>query len=138
MTFEKDGIVSLWVGAFRSEDDLFGYLEFRYDDDGNASSQFASHSGLGWFDHDFQEASFLGGHPSDKRAALEGHSYIESFIDVASEALEKVPNTDWNSVLVLYNCSYDPASAHPSKACQLIYVGCFGYSSDSGPGDTEI
>ncbi len=126
--FEKDGIVSMWVGTFRSEDDLYGYLGFRYDDDGNASSQFATHSGLVWYDQDRQEASFLGKRPSDTREAMEGHSYIESFVEEASETLQRATNAHWNSLILLYNYSYDPDKAHPSKGCRLIYVGSFQYS----------
>jgi hypothetical protein len=135
--FDREGVVSVWIGSFVSENDLLDYADWKYDEKGDSASAFASHSGLGWFDHDFQEANFLGAHPSRPREALGGHSYVESFGDAVAEALAHEQTTDWNSLFLLYDCAYDPERAHPSRACRLRYVGTFPYSKGAGPGGTE-
>jgi hypothetical protein len=135
--FEQEGVVSAWVGLFESEADLFDYAEWKYDEDGETSSEFATHSGLGWFDHDFQEANSLGTHPTQLVEALHGHAYVHSFRDALAEALEQEP-TDWNSLFLLYDCAYVPSRAHPSRACRLRYVGTFPYCKGEGTGGTEM
>jgi hypothetical protein len=135
--FNHEGNVSLWIGHFASREDLLEYLEWKYDEDGESSCAFAAHSGLGRFDHDLQEADFLGGQPSQFGDALEGFSYVESFEEAAGHALSE-QHGEWNSLLLLYDCAFDPERAHPSKASRLRYVGTFGYSKGTDPGETEF
>ncbi len=32
MYFESEGVLSFWIGHFDGEDDLFEYVDFRYDE----------------------------------------------------------------------------------------------------------
>jgi hypothetical protein len=137
MTFVKDGVISVWVGEFSSKRDLDSYVEWTYDEDGEGQCAFARYSGLGWFDHDFQEANYLAHHPTDYVAALSGHSYQESFRDPVGAALVAAGDRAWNSLFLLYGCAYDPNKAHPSKSCRLRFVGCFPYQR-SPPGGTDV
>jgi hypothetical protein len=131
--FQRDGALTIWVGWFESLDELMDYVDWKYDDEGDEHCLFANHSGLGWFDHDFQEANFLGHYPADIRASLEGLSYQDSFIDVVTVALEK-QHPDWNSLFLLYDCAYDPDRGHPSRACRLRHVGTFDYTKGPNSG----
>lgn len=140
MRFGCDGILSVWAGRFDSEDELFDYTDWKYDEDdedAEPTNAFANHSGLGWFDHDFQEANFVGEHPSSPADVLEGHSYVESFRDEVASALAKLRRKEWNSLFLLYDCAYDPDRAHPSNASRLHYIGSFPYSKGEEPGGTE-
>ena len=122
--------MSLWVGEFSNEPELHTYLDFQYDENGNAWSEFGKHSGIGWFDHDFQEAVFFAEPPERIEKALEGCSYADSFVEDVSDAFAGRPQGSWNSILLLYDCVYDPAKAHPSQASRLRYVGTFRYTRD--------
>ena len=140
MTFIKDGMVSIWVGEFLSDQDLKSYVEWTYEsEDGESQCAFARYSGLGWFDHDFQEANFIGHHPSDYFGALSRHSHAECFRDSAAAALIAAEDRTWNSLFLLFGCAYDPKKAHPSKACRLHFVGCFPFQRNlSGGTDIRI
>ena len=55
---EREGVVSIWVGAFSSEGQLRAYLHEQYEDDGAPLSEFARDCGLCWYDHDSVESRF--------------------------------------------------------------------------------
>jgi len=128
VTFEREGMLSVWVGSFDSEQDLLAYVEWTYDEDGEAMCPFAIDAGLGWFDHDFQEANYIRSPLTPPHDALAGHSYLESFQDAVAAALEQQDRQTWNSLFLLYDCVYDPGQARPSAACRFRFVGVFRYS----------
>lgn len=127
MSLDGEGFVCIWVGRFREEGELSAYIEAVYDENGDSQCPFWSHSGVDWFDHDFQEANFLGKPPDDWHQALAKHSYAESFASGAADALKSLASADDNALVLLYDCDYDPAEAPPSKAALLQYVGRFPY-----------
>ena len=128
MRFSSDGLVSLWVGQFASVADLDQYIDFVFDEDGNAASAFSSTSGMGWFDHDTQEAAYLGEQPQDPQELLSRFSHGPSFAQVAATAISEGTCKEWNSVVLLYDCAYNPSRGHPSQSCRLTFVGAFPYA----------
>lgn len=109
MNFESEGSLSLWIGNFEEEEDLFDYVDFKYDEDGNSSCRFAIDAGLAWFDHDFQEAHYTEAGLSDAKRALAGRSFSASFIEAAALAIASTRTPQDNAVFILYDMAYDPA-----------------------------
>jgi hypothetical protein len=130
MSFDGERFVCIWVGRFLEEEELSAYVEAVCDEDGDSHCPFWSHSGVDWFDHDFQEANFLGKPPDDWHQALAKHSYADSFASRAAAALKSLAAAEDNALVLLYDCDYDPAGAPPSKASLLQYVGRFPYRKD--------
>lgn len=128
--FNKQGVVSIWIGSFPTEEAFDTYIDWIYNEDGESTNQFAADSGIYWFDHDFQEASFYAnglGTPTD---ALKGNSYESSFFSEAKPLLQrKITPTD-NAILLLYDYTYSYSMAEVAErsGCKLKYVGTFPYS----------
>lgn len=124
--FEAEGSVSLWLGNFASAEDFENYIDFIYDDDGNCTCQFADDAGLGWFDHDFQEATFYSDGIQDT-AQLLAYSWSSSFIKEAVAAINIV-GVDANALFLLYDCAYSQTAANN---CRLHFIGTFPYKEQA-------
>jgi len=124
--FQKEGFVSVWLGNFENLEEFMDYTDFVFDEEGEAIGQFASHSALEWFDHDFVEANFVGSSFNTRRC-LCMHSYSASFADTVAQALERARHPEDNSLFLLYDCAYDPTLVEVSLACRLRFVGYFAY-----------
>jgi len=127
MNFEAENILSIWVGAFADEADLFDYVDWKYDEDGDSHCDFATDSGIGWFDHDFQEANFIGAIDEDWQKILQPHSFSASFAGEVVNALKSLWQDNWNSIFILYECDYNPEKARPTKSPRLHFIGTFAY-----------
>jgi hypothetical protein len=130
--FESHGTLSLWIGRFDGEDDLFAYVDFVYDEDGNGRSQFALDAGLEWFDHDFQEAHFAAAGLADPAPELAGFSWSSSFIAGAAAAIASAREEPDNAIFILYNCAYNPAVAQPRAGGRLRFVAALPYDQSAG------
>ena len=128
MVYESPGFVSIWIGSFGSESELFDFVDFVYDEDGDSSNAFATEARLGWFDHDFQETRFLQAGIADADRALGSHSYSSSFRAAAAAAIYRAAQMGDNALFLLYDCDYDPAQAKPNPAARLRFVGSFPYT----------
>lgn len=130
--FDQEDVGSIWIGSFPSEDAFESYIDSAYDEDGNSTNRFSIDSGLGWFDHDFQEASY---HPrglAEPRKSLTNTSYIDSFIHDAEPVIRQNATTNnANSILLRYNYTYSEAYADKAAkaGCKLTYIGTFPYST---------
>ena len=118
--FVQEGSVSAWIGSFESEDNLLAYVDWRYDGCDEPRCIFANDAGLAWFDHDLQEVSFLGTQPVEPLVELQGHSYVESFSDALSVALERQKEQRWNAIFLLYDFAYNLTRAKPKTSSQLL------------------
>ena len=85
------------------------------------------HRLLGAFDFGEMEAAFYRAAPVPPDQAVREFPAGHVFADAAAAALHSEAEPGWNSLLLLYDCSYSPERAHPSKACRLQFVGSFGY-----------
>jgi hypothetical protein len=126
MRFAKPNVVSAWVGTFADEADFERYIDWIYDADGTDRCRFAEHLGLGWFDHDSQEAEFLPAPPDDVAEFIAQFSYAESFGSQLTQTLSERQDP-WNAILLLFDCEYDPGRGHPSNAARLQFVGSLPY-----------
>lgn len=127
MNFEAENILSIWAGTFADEADLFDYVDWKYDENDDSHCAFAAHSGIGWFDHDFQEANFIGEITDDWIKILQPHSFSSSFASEAAEVFKYQWQNDWNSIFILYDCDYKSEKALPSEASRLHFIGSFPY-----------
>lgn len=127
MQSEADGIVSLWIGHFANEDALFAYVDMTYDVDGKATCAFANDAGIGWFDHDFQEAQYVADGLHAPEPALLAHSWAASFVAEAASAIQAACHDADNAVFLLYDYAYAPAATQPKPSGPLRFVGAFGY-----------
>lgn len=57
--WERNGLVSVWVGKVASDAELRAYLAEQYEDDNAPVSKFATDCGLNWYDHDFVDPGSL-------------------------------------------------------------------------------
>ncbi len=131
MSFELEGTLSLWIGHFESQDELFEYVDFVYDEDGDASCPFATDAGIRWFDHDFQEAHYSEAGLSDAANVLSRHSWSSSFVAGAERALEHASTSQDNAVFILYDFAYDPVRARPRPGGRLRFVGTFLFDKNA-------
>lgn len=129
MLEERDGVVSVWLGAMADESDFDAYLAERYASDG-AISQFAADLGVGFYDHDFLEAAWHAA-PQPVMELLAGHSWAESFSDTVAGVADSQRLEAVNAVVLLYDHAYDPMQ-WPSDA-PLRALGVFTLERDPGP-----
>ncbi|WP_418057655.1 immunity 22 family protein [Pimelobacter simplex] len=115
---ERWGVVSLWGGGFATEDDFFGYVEM-IRPDGCTTSGFLRDSGIGFYDEDFAEGSYVS---SDLDAAIRALSYGASFHRPAYEVLRRMPGT--NAVYAIYDVD---ASGLAGAGGRLALAGAFPY-----------
>ncbi|MFC0414081.1 immunity 22 family protein [Cytobacillus solani] len=78
---EEEGFVSLWVGKFKSNNDLQNYLLITYTEDGDAiPSTFEKDFQIDYFDEDFMEAEYFDQETKNLPALLDGCSYDDAVI----------------------------------------------------------
>lgn len=126
LKWEREGVVSIWLGNMDSEDDFEDYIEEQYEDDDAPMSKFTEEFGLGWYDHDFSEADFKD-NPVPVEEFLSRNSYSSSFINEAVSAANNKGLENCGTKILLYNCEYDPATAPVSETQKLTFIGAFNY-----------
>lgn len=101
--YKNHRIVSIWVGNFKSEIELNKYMQFEYDNNGDAYSKFVEHSQLEWFDEDYMEIHFLQ-HPMIKNIEYIKNHFLDAdlFFDDFLKSLETIDTTSFNSLIFLY------------------------------------
>jgi len=115
----KLGKVSLWIGNFKSQEDLNSFIEEKYDEEGDVSSEFMSFLEVEFLDNQFQEVDFYQGLLT-KQEVFEGFSYVESFI-------KSIPDLDWennNSIILIYNFEYTPLKKQKGK---IQFIDVYDY-----------
>ncbi len=98
--------VSIWLGNFETEDELFKYTAESYTEDGDwVSSTFCKDffSGEEPFEVDFFERYSVGDASADIRVLLEGCSYDESVILSLMSVVGETLNKEYNSVILIYD-----------------------------------
>ncbi len=115
--FHAGGIISLWLGNFRSELELDDYLSL--------SKQFQADFGFEIDPRDGPEAKVSEDGPMDIRRLLDGLSCSGTFIDAAAEGAETQGWTKATTALVFYNFKYDPAFINPDSDRPLTFIGSY-------------
>lgn len=125
--FEKDGFVSIWIGNFSSREALENFLAESISDDYEITqpiNNFSEDIGIGFYDHDFQEADYYD-EPVSIEKLLSQFSYIESFIDAVKKESEKDELEKTNTAILLYD--YDFRELDMSNSKFLTFVGAFPF-----------
>jgi hypothetical protein len=96
---DMKGKVSIWLGKFETEEELYNYTTEKYTFDGEVSCQFYSDFDLKYIDNQFIEVAF-----NDPLTLefIESASYSESFIAF----FEGVDLSKWNSIILCYDFEY--------------------------------
>lgn len=125
--YDRENFVSIWAGNLDSRQKFDRFFEERIEEDASIEdplNNFAESIGIGFYDHDFQEAVFNDDGAVSLRIMLEALSFPTSYIDQAAAAANQSNLGEVNTVMALYNFYY----AGTVKAdAPLRFVGAFAY-----------
>ena len=110
--FQKPGTVSVWVGDFRTEDDLDDYL----------SGEFESDFGFAIYDRAVREIG-VEPEPVSIEQLVAPFSRADTFASGVVDAARKVGRTSASAMFIIYFFAFDPALAHVHPQAQLTFIG---------------
>ena len=116
---ESTGMVSVWAGAFESEDELKAYIGTTED-----PSPFEEDFAIGAYLD--SEADFLPDGGGELIGAVMGFSHAASFVDDLVFDLMEQP--DFDSLLVVYDV--DASEVVPRDGAPMWLVGAYEYDED--------
>lgn len=123
---ERENFVSTWAGNFNSRDEFDRFFEERIEEDGSIEdplNDFAASIGVGFYDHDFQEAVFNDDGTVSLRVMLEPLSFSTSYIEQAAAA-NQINLGEVNTVMAPYDFYY---AGTVKTDAPLRFVGAFAY-----------
>ncbi len=113
---DKENVVSIWIGNFKSENEFAEFVKEQYDDEGDLlPSTFMKMFRIDYIDSDSQEILFQ--ENLSKEDLLQA-SYAETFIN-------KMGNISGNSIVLLYDFCY---TGQVKEAENLYFIGTFDYN----------
>lgn len=110
--FQTTGMVSVWVGDFRTADELDDYL----------NSQFESDFGFPLYDRALQEID-VKSQPVAIERLVEGFSRSQTFATAVVEAAHRIGRTSATAMFIIYFFSFDPSQVAVSSQASLTFVG---------------
>jgi len=113
---EEQNKVSIWLGNFKSENELNSFMKEQFTEDGDIYSEFMKAFEIDFIDNQFQEVFFS---ENLSKENLESFSYSESYLEQITTNLEK-----YNSVIALYNFNY---SGKILNANDIDFIGVYDY-----------
>jgi hypothetical protein len=116
--FEKDGVVSIWVGLTDDSNDPEG-LDVLQD-----------LCGVGYYDLHNQEANNFDFEKVQLKKLLEEMSYSESFINEALASAQDKGLSEALWVTLQYDFDYNPEKVKREIADDPIFLGCFSYIAE--------
>ncbi|MGQ7106292.1 immunity 22 family protein [Bacillus cereus] len=105
---EVHGIVSIWLGNMKTQDQLDAYINVTYDEEGNAmpASFFVDFNiDMIDVDEDFIEKEVLEEASDNVSMLLTGCSYDDKILSRIKEVVKL--NKSYNSIVLIYNFQYD-------------------------------
>lgn len=128
---EQEGVVSIWMGNTKSQEDLDGYVYLIYNDEGEwVPSQFLSDFNIDMDDIDehFIEKVHFNSHNDKLDELLNGCSYFEKVIpNICEKSGEKI-DEKVNTVILVYNYNYSGEILNASQeGYNLNYYGSVDY-----------
>jgi hypothetical protein len=112
--FRRGGVISVWVGNFRSDVELDDYL--------NSNSGFSRDFGFEVLPEDAPETVV-----EDQRmsipALVTGFSWSDAYKDAVSELADKEGIKSATTMIVFFNFEYDPSFAALKAASPLRFLG---------------
>lgn len=116
--FEKDGVVSVWVGLTDGVDD---------DEEIDVLQDLC---GVGYYDIDNQESNCLDFQSVTLKKLIEEMSYSDSFIFEVITQAENMGISKAKWVVLQYDFEYDPNLIKRPIKNDPIYIGSFHYEED--------
>ena len=107
---EREGYVSLWIGNFKSDEELLKYVELIYTEDGDClPSQFLQDFNIYMedFDEDFIESICLEKEVISIVDLISGCSYEDVIIPKYENLVNMKSSDNINAGILLYNFQYD-------------------------------
>ena len=124
---ENPGVMSLWIGNFRTKQNLKEYVEIKFDEVGDRiPSQFMRDFHLDFIEYnqDLLESTFIEDCTTSLALLLRGSSYEA---DILPQFVEQLPE-GYNSAIRLYDFEYDEEVDETKfKSGNLIYMGSIVY-----------
>ena len=105
---EVHGIVSIWLGNMKTQDQLDAYIDVTYDEEGDAipASFFVDFNiDMIDVDEDFIEKEVLEEASDDISMLLTGCSYDDKILSRINEEVKL--KKSYNSIILIYNFQYD-------------------------------
>lgn len=131
---EKEGYVSLWIGNISSDEQLAGYVEVGYTEDGDSiPSQFLKDFQINTydFDEDFIERICNEIEMQSIRELILGCSYEDKVIPQYEKLAKRMSLEKFNAGILLYNFQYEGRiDVINSKDYAFQFVGSVKYSED--------
>ena len=113
---EERNKVSIWLGNFKSEDELSNDMEEHFTEDGNKYSDFMEYYEINFVDNQFQEVVF---EEKLSKERLKTLSSAESFINKIDDDLSAS-----NSLIAIYNFKYNGSV---SESAKTKFIGVYNY-----------
>ncbi|KAA0745182.1 hypothetical protein DN389_11980 [Bacillus sp. AY3-1] len=128
---ENPGVMSLWIGNFRTKQSLKEYVEIKFDEVGDRTqSKFMRDFNLDFIDYnqDLLESTLIEDSTTSLTTLLSGSSYeteiLSQFVEHYGEELPEI----YDSVIRLYDFEYDgDIDEVKFKSGNLIYMGSVVY-----------
>jgi len=128
---ENPGVMSLWIGNFRTKQSLKEYVEIKFDEVGDRTqSKFMRDFNLDFIDYnqDLLESTLIEDSTTSLTTLLSGSSYETEILSQFAEHYgEELPEI-YDSVIRLYDFEYDgDIDEVKFKSGNLIYMGSVVY-----------
>ncbi|WP_029427852.1 immunity 22 family protein [Bacillus sp. 95MFCvi2.1] len=125
---ENPGVISLWLGNFKSKEMLQKYVEIKFDEQGDRiPSQFMRDFQIDFinYNEDLLEITFIDILTTSLQLLLEGASYYEKIISQFIDYYGEHMLESYNTVIRVYDFEYNEANAVENK--HLVYAGAVIY-----------
>ena len=125
---ENSDVVSIWLPKLPASEIANNYFEENYDDDDDDGpfNQFSNDFGFGFYDHDWVEYLEIGESLEKFLSHFSNTAYIKCGIKNADHAQ------------IMYDFKYDPKVTGIIENKYYKFIGCYGFSLNSGALNTEI
>ncbi|GDY23007.1 hypothetical protein LBMAG56_43540 [Verrucomicrobiota bacterium] len=115
--FQKPGMVSVWVGDFRTEGDLDDYL----------NGKFESDFGFALYERAVEEIG-VEPEPVSVEQLVAPFSRSQTFASGVVQAAHSVGRTSASAMFIIYFFAFDPSRVHVHPQAQLSFVGAVPFS----------
>lgn len=138
ITFNEDGnVVSIWVGSFRTEQELASYVKPFYSDEPETDdlpiSDFAGDIGLSSYVEDFFESAFDPSWTRNPEKMFKGCSYSSSYGVAAMDAAQRIAPGPMDSVFLLFGYDHARYPQFEKRPTRVVFLGSFAYDPLSDP-----
>ncbi|WP_170958236.1 immunity 22 family protein [Bacillus pseudomycoides] len=125
---ENPGVISLWLGNFKSKEMLQKYVEIKFDEQGDRIlSQFMRDFQIDFIDYneDLLEITFIDISTTSLQLLLEGASYYEKIISQFTDYYGERMLESYNAVIRVYDFEYSEANAVENR--NIVFAGAVVY-----------